>query len=211
MAFRTCKGATSDIWRWPALKRNMATRSRQRITTSTQNIISDRCSQKRHNMRRLSPRRDRLSQPGDHGAATRLYSPLGNRIRVRRSVGDSPLKAPASRASAASTQLGRGSFLAAHKRVVSGMQIITPETLEALGSALTNLLVGETVYITADDFKRLTGDALTDFAVEGRFMIGNLSARTNCTVVTTDERVIFTKNPPLNFPASTPAAAQHHF
>jgi hypothetical protein len=91
------------------------------------------------------------------------------------------------------------------------MQIITPETLEALGSALTNLPVGETVYITADDFKRLTGDALTDFAVEGRFMIGNLSARTNCTVVTTDQCVIFTKNPPLNFPASTPAAAQHHF
>jgi hypothetical protein len=34
----------------------------------------------------------------------------------------------------------------------------------------------------------VTGDDLTDFATEGRFMIGNLSARTNCTVVTTDER-----------------------
>jgi hypothetical protein len=89
------------------------------------------------------------------------------------------------------------------------MQIITPETLEALGSALTSLPVGETVYITADDFKRLTGDDLTDFAPEGRFMIGNLSARTNCTVVTTDERVIFTKNPHPNSRPHTADEAPH--
>jgi hypothetical protein len=88
------------------------------------------------------------------------------------------------------------------------MQIITPETLEALGSALTSLPVGETVYIMADDFKRLTGDDLTDFAVESRLMIGNLSARTNCTVVSTDERVIFTKNPHPNFRPHTADEAQ---
>jgi hypothetical protein len=74
------------------------------------------------------------------------------------------------------------------------MQIITPETLGALGSALTNLPVGESVYVTANDFKKLTGDDLTNFAAEGRFMIENISARTNCTVVTTDKLVMFTKN-----------------
>jgi hypothetical protein len=92
---------------------------------------------------------------------------------------------------------------------MSSMQIITPDTLEALGSALTNLPVGETVYITANDFKRLTGDDLTGFVTEGRFMIGNLSARTNCTIVTTDERVIFTKDP--NFPPPTSDATLHNF
>jgi hypothetical protein len=91
------------------------------------------------------------------------------------------------------------------------MQIVTPETLEALGSALTNLPVGESVYITASDFKKLTGDDLTNFATEGRLMIGNLSARTNCTVVTTHERVIFTKNPHLNFHPHTADEAQHFF
>ena len=54
MAFRTCKEAMSDIWRWPVLKRKMAIRSRQKTTTSTPNIISDRCSPNRHNKRRLT-------------------------------------------------------------------------------------------------------------------------------------------------------------
>ena len=53
MAFRICKEAMSDIWRWPVLKRKMAIRSRQKTSTSTPNIISDRCSPNRHNKRRL--------------------------------------------------------------------------------------------------------------------------------------------------------------
>ena len=76
------------------------------------------------------------------------------------------------------------------------MKIVMVETLEALRSTLTNLPIGTAVYITADDFKTLTGDDLAGFVSEGRFMIGNLAARTRCTVVTTDERAIFTKNPP---------------
>jgi hypothetical protein len=48
------------------------------------------------------------------------------------------------------------------------MQIKTPDTLEALGSALTNLAIGETVDIFADDFKRLTGDDLPASAPKGR-------------------------------------------
>ena len=53
-AFRTCKEAMSNIWRWPVLKRKVAIRSRQRTTTSMPNIISDRCSPNRHNKRRLT-------------------------------------------------------------------------------------------------------------------------------------------------------------
>ena len=89
------------------------------------------------------------------------------------------------------------------------MQIITPETLEALASALTSLSVGESVCVTANDFKKLTGDDLTTFAAEGRLMIGNVSARTNCTVVTTDKLVIFTKNQHPNFHSHTADEAQH--
>jgi hypothetical protein len=91
------------------------------------------------------------------------------------------------------------------------MQILTPDTIEALRSTLTNLSVGETVSFAADHFKRLTGDDLTDFASEGRFMLGNLSARTDCTVVTTSACVIFTKNPHRNLPSHWSDAPQHHF
>lgn len=44
-AFKTPKEAISDIWRLRVLKPKSATRSGQRITTSTPNIISDRCPQ----------------------------------------------------------------------------------------------------------------------------------------------------------------------
>jgi hypothetical protein len=91
------------------------------------------------------------------------------------------------------------------------MQIITPDTIEALQSTLTNLPVGETVSFTADHFKKLTGNDLTDFASEGRFMLGNLSARTDCTVLTTNACVIFTKNPHRNIPSHGSDAAQRHF
>ena len=80
------------------------------------------------------------------------------------------------------------------------MQIIAPETLEALASALTSLPVGKSVYVTADDFKKLTRDDLTDLAAEGRFMTGNLCSpnqlyrRDHGRTV-----VIFTKNPHPNF------------
>jgi hypothetical protein len=87
------------------------------------------------------------------------------------------------------------------------MQIITPETLEALASALTNLSVGESV--TANDFKKLTGDDLTTFAAEGRLMIGNVSARTNCTIVTAGQLVIFTKNTHPNIHPHTADEAEH--
>jgi hypothetical protein len=89
------------------------------------------------------------------------------------------------------------------------MQIITPETLEALASALTSLSVGESVCVTANDFKKLTGDDLTTFAAEGRLMIGNVSARTNCTIVTAGKLVIFTKNTHPNIHPHTADEAEH--
>jgi hypothetical protein len=53
-AFWTCKEAMRNIWRRPVLKRKMAIPSRQRITTSTPNIIFDRCPPKGHSRRRLT-------------------------------------------------------------------------------------------------------------------------------------------------------------
>jgi hypothetical protein len=86
------------------------------------------------------------------------------------------------------------------------MQRIKPNTLEDLTSALNDLLADEVVCITADDFTKLTGDDLNFAVTEGRFLIGNLSARANCAVLTTEERVVFTKNPALDIPQRTSEA-----
>jgi hypothetical protein len=96
-------------------------------------------------------------------------------------------------------------------RVANDMQIITPDTIEALQSMLTNLRVGESVSFTADHFKKLTGNDLSDFASDGRFMIGNLSARGDCTTMTTNAFVIFTKNPYRAIPSHRSDAAHRHF
>jgi hypothetical protein len=64
MAFRTCKEAMSAIWCWPVLKRKMAIPSRQRTTTSTPNITTDRCSPKTHDKRRLTKTRSTKANPG---------------------------------------------------------------------------------------------------------------------------------------------------
>jgi hypothetical protein len=66
------------------------------------------------------------------------------------------------------------------------MQLITPDSFEALVLALNDLLTDQTACITADGYKRLTGDDLSVPVTEGRIMIGNLAARTNCTVAITD-------------------------
>jgi hypothetical protein len=91
------------------------------------------------------------------------------------------------------------------------MRIITPDTTEELRWMLTNLRVGEAVSLTADHFKKLTGNDLSDFASEGRFVVGNLSARADCTVVTTNEFVMFTKNPYRAIPSHGSDAAHRHF
>ncbi len=96
-------------------------------------------------------------------------------------------------------------------KVATDMQILTPDTIDELRSMLTNLQVGESASFTADHFKKLTGNDLNDFTPEGRYMIGNLSARTDCTVVTTNECVIFTKNPYQAIPSHASDAAHRHF
>jgi hypothetical protein len=58
-----------------------------------------------------------------------------------------------------------------------------------------DLIAGQTVCISAAEFRTLTGDEITKLASEGRLMMGNLSARANCTIETTDCAAIFTKNP----------------
>lgn len=80
-------------------------------------------------------------------------------------------------------------------QVSDTMQLIAPDTVEALGAVLMNLTAGQSVYLTAEDFKKLTGDEISEITSEGRLMMGNLSARTNCTIETTGGRAVFTKNP----------------
>jgi len=77
----------------------------------------------------------------------------------------------------------------------SALQFITPESLEALQAALMDLTAGETVCISSAEFRKLTGEEITKFASEGRLMMGNLSARANCTIETTDCAALFIKNP----------------
>ena len=74
-------------------------------------------------------------------------------------------------------------------------KLIAPDSVEALRAALTNLIAGQAVYISASDFGKLTGNDIAEFASEGRLLMGNLSARANCTIETTDCVAIFTKSP----------------
>jgi hypothetical protein len=88
------------------------------------------------------------------------------------------------------------------------VQFITPESVEALQAALTDLIAGQTVCISAAEFRKLTGDEISMFASEGRLMIGNLSARANCTIETTDCAALFTKNPARPTSGVWPSLAQ---
>jgi hypothetical protein len=64
-------------------------------------------------------------------------------------------------------------------------ELLSPDSLELLENALANLIADQTVYISDIDFKKLTGDEITEFGSEGRLMMGNLAAATNCTIDTT--------------------------
>jgi hypothetical protein len=72
-------------------------------------------------------------------------------------------------------------------------ELLSPDSLELLENALANLIADQTVYISDIDFKKLTGDEITEFGSEGRLMMGNLAAATNCTIDTTGGTAIFTK------------------
>jgi hypothetical protein len=74
-------------------------------------------------------------------------------------------------------------------------QFINPGNVVALKSDLINLIAGQSLCISRGSFKRLTGDEITEFGSEGRFMLGNLAESANCTIDTTDGIAIFTKKP----------------
>jgi hypothetical protein len=71
---------------------------------------------------------------------------------------------------------------------------VSPENLESLRSNLVNLPAGETVSISSDDFRKLSGHDISEFCSEGRLMMGNLAAASNCSIDTTTGIAVFTKN-----------------
>jgi hypothetical protein len=72
---------------------------------------------------------------------------------------------------------------------------VSPESVEALVTTLMNLIAGQAVSVSAGDFRKLTRDDITAFCSEGRLMMGNLAAASNCTIDTTTGTAVFTKNP----------------
>ena len=74
-------------------------------------------------------------------------------------------------------------------------RFISPDSIVALKSELINLVPGQSVCISANDFKKLTGDEISDFASDGRFMMGNLAESANCIIDTAGGLAIFTKKP----------------
>ena len=74
-------------------------------------------------------------------------------------------------------------------------EVISPDKPESLEHILLNLIAEQTVCISDVDFKKLTGHEITEFGSEGRLMMGNLAAATNCTIDTTSGAAVFTKRP----------------
>lgn len=72
--------------------------------------------------------------------------------------------------------------------------LINPENLELLKSTLLNLVAGQIVSISDIDFRKLSGHEITEFCSEGRLMMGNLAAASNCSIDTTSGSAVFTKN-----------------
>jgi hypothetical protein len=74
-------------------------------------------------------------------------------------------------------------------------RIISPDSIDFLKSDLNGLVAGQSICISSRDFKKLTGDDIAAFCSEGRLMVGNLAASSNCTIDTTSGTALFTKNP----------------
>src|ERR1700733_12472297 len=65
-------------------------------------------------------------------------------------------------------------------------RFINHDSLAVLKSDLINLIAGQSLCISGGDFKKLTGDEITEFANGGRFMMANLAESANCIIDTTD-------------------------
>jgi hypothetical protein len=72
---------------------------------------------------------------------------------------------------------------------------LSAKSLDQLGAGLSRLPHGQSGYITAEDYERLTGEELDEFSAEDRNIIGNLAAQHGCTIRTPpiERRVYFTK------------------
>ena len=57
---------------------------------------------------------------------------------------------------------------------------------DALLVELSNLHTGETAYITANEFERITGADLNEFSTAGRRLIGDMAAQSWCTIRVAD-------------------------
>jgi hypothetical protein len=76
-------------------------------------------------------------------------------------------------------------------------ELVSPDNLESLRSTLINLIAGQAVCISNSDFRKLCGDDIKTACSEGRLMMGNLAAASNCTIDTRSGHAVFTKNPAL--------------
>ena len=74
-------------------------------------------------------------------------------------------------------------------------RFINHDSLAVLRSDLIDLIAGQSICISGGDFKKLTGDEITEFASGGRFMMGNLAESANCIIDTAGGLAIFTKKP----------------
>jgi len=76
---------------------------------------------------------------------------------------------------------------------MSDVRYIVAGNTDALSVELARLPTGETAYITAADFARITGERLDEFSTVGRRMLGDLAAQSWCAIRVQDGRVFFTK------------------
>ena len=76
---------------------------------------------------------------------------------------------------------------------MNDVRYIVAGNTDALSVELARLRTGETAYITAADFARITGERLDEFSTVGRRMLGDLAAQSWCAIRVQDGRVFFTK------------------
>ena len=75
----------------------------------------------------------------------------------------------------------------------STIQHIVAQNVDVLRIELARLPSGETAYITADDYKRITEEDLDEFSTVGRKMIAEIAAGAKCAIRIDGGRILFTK------------------
>jgi hypothetical protein len=75
----------------------------------------------------------------------------------------------------------------------STIQHIVAQNVDALRIELARLSSGETAYITADDYKRISEEDLDEFSTVGRKMIAEIAAGAECAIRIEGGRILFLK------------------